>query len=378
MSKQNAIDAINQLGKFSSIEETGSGGCSYTFTAKHKLLNEYRFLKVVDCPDNCDSIILKEPQYLLNAVNANPPSNNIVKLFDVDISGEGSNRFAILQLELIKSPDLETYLHSTDYNIGQQDAVRIIQGILDGISHLHCQSLLHRDIKLANVLIDNGVPRIADFGSVIKVEEGCQYVGASRGTSLYKPHESWVNDHYLHSSDVYQAGLIFYQLINGAFPSNGKAFLTKRAIKELNAAGKTYESLDGFESCSVENSCIAELVSKNRLLDIISPRPYYHDSIRRIINKMTTCDLSNRYNNANDTIRKLASISVPNWKPIVANVDMFEALNWRNYDWRLSAEKRRAGMIYVIKKRKPGGAYRSWDSFTSIGDAFKKVDGYSR
>jgi 5'-AMP-activated protein kinase catalytic alpha subunit len=45
------------------------------------------------------------------------------------------------------------------------EARRIFKQIVYGIAHCHCRSVLHRDIKLDNILLDNeGDVKICDFG----------------------------------------------------------------------------------------------------------------------------------------------------------------------------------------------------------------------
>jgi serine/threonine protein kinase len=50
-----------------------------------------------------------------------------------------------------KAPSIET-------------AVEIMDGVLAGLSHLHARRIIHRDLKLANILLQGGIPRLADFG----------------------------------------------------------------------------------------------------------------------------------------------------------------------------------------------------------------------
>ena len=55
----------------------------------------------------------------------------------------------------------------------EAEAKNIIKQIVYGIAHCHCRSVLHRDIKLDNILIDSeGGIKICDFGVSRLVTKG--------------------------------------------------------------------------------------------------------------------------------------------------------------------------------------------------------------
>ena len=49
----------------------------------------------------------------------------------------------------------------------QKQAIPIIKGVFNGLSYLSEHNIIHRDIKAANIFMQNGVPKIADFGFAI-------------------------------------------------------------------------------------------------------------------------------------------------------------------------------------------------------------------
>lgn len=49
--------------------------------------------------------------------------------------------------------------------LDEDNAKRIFKMVVHGIAHCHCRSVLHRDIKLDNILMDeDGGIKICDFG----------------------------------------------------------------------------------------------------------------------------------------------------------------------------------------------------------------------
>jgi serine/threonine protein kinase len=50
---------------------------------------------------------------------------------------------------------------SLDWNL----CYKIIQGVCEGLNHLHKESIFHLDLKPANILLDSDMtPKIGDFG----------------------------------------------------------------------------------------------------------------------------------------------------------------------------------------------------------------------
>lgn len=65
------------------------------------------------------------------------------------------------------SPDEEDLFPSADASQGLEWKIRyqIIKGICEGLHYLHKHSVLHLDLKPANILLTNSMlPKIADFG----------------------------------------------------------------------------------------------------------------------------------------------------------------------------------------------------------------------
>ncbi|CAL8470770.1 g10312 [Coccomyxa elongata] len=91
--------------------------------------------------------------------------------------------------------------------------------LLKGLAHCHHQGVLHRDLKAANLLINNeGGLKLADFGLARKFREGDK---DSRFTNRvitlwYRPPELLLgSDHYGPEVDMWSVGCIFAELLTG-------------------------------------------------------------------------------------------------------------------------------------------------------------------
>ena len=82
------------------------------------------------------------------------------------------------------------------------------------LSLAHRENVLHRDIKGANVMLQNGVVRVMDFGMGAFLDRPDAPLKTTM--SIYAPEN--FEGRYTAVSDIYQAGLMFYELYTGCSP----------------------------------------------------------------------------------------------------------------------------------------------------------------
>ena len=114
--------------------------------------------------------------------------------------------------------------------LNDREKRHIIKAILYGVSHLHKQNIIHRDLKAGNILIDreDGIwsPKITDFG-LSKVIDKKQLTNSLLNSSIgvsfqYAAPEQITGDSkILPNVDLWAVGVLIYQIINdGKFPFN--------------------------------------------------------------------------------------------------------------------------------------------------------------
>jgi serine/threonine protein kinase len=258
-------------------------------------------------------------------------------------------------------------------DIGQMDAVRTARGVLHGLSHLHSRGILHRDLKPANILLQGQTPKIADFGSVAVLPAGMTAVSASRHSALYVPPEGWgASPYYSVASDIYQAGMLLYELVNGPFEYQLRHYLTPKVLRELRTDRLDYDSLDDCERSQLVDKGIAQLSSEGRLLlHGRAPRPYFSGKLRRITNAATKPEPSKRYRSTAEFLAKLNQVDLPNWRPM--GDSGFLAESWRGWDWIVSTNAANV----LVRKAKPGtNNFRRIPNraFASFADGFSYVE----
>jgi serine/threonine protein kinase len=363
--------ALEQLQKFTIHQEIDEGANAFAFRAFDRLLEREIFLKVTSYSPESASELLREPRVLVQATQGIPTPENLVQVFGADVITVAGEQYLSLQMEWIEGASLSSNLATK--NIGQLDALRIARGVLHGLSHLHMRRILHRDLKPANILLSGNIPKIADFGSVALLPAGATTVSASRHSALYVPPEAWKDPpYYAVSSDIYQVGMVLYELINGPFEYELRHYLTPKILRQLRDAGRNYEALDDYDKSKHADRGIAELCSRDQLLvHGRPPRPYYSKKLRRVVNGATKAKPNERFSTAAEFISKLNKLDVPNWQPVDGSE--FLAENWKDWDWMVSS----TASTCLVRKAKVGtNRFRKIPNrvFARLTDAFSYVD----
>ncbi|MBK9171294.1 MAG: serine/threonine protein kinase [Bryobacterales bacterium] len=108
-----------------------------------------------------------------------------------------------------------------------EEKISIMEQVAAGLSFAHGRGLVHRDIKPSNLFLEtNGRVRILDFGMARIDSSNLTKSGAMVGTLNYMAPEQLRAETSTPLSDVFAAGIVFYQLACGRHPfSSGRATL---------------------------------------------------------------------------------------------------------------------------------------------------------
>lgn len=216
--------------------------------------------------------------------------DNILKIYDLRFVPPYS---ALFISPKISGGDLQHQIDNC--NLSSKQALEIIEGILLGLTELHSShSLVHRDLKPGNILLDkeNNTPIIADLGSVKKIDQTVGATTTSKATRLYLPPEAIVDEEYYFESDLYQVGVILFQLLGGHFPLETPFdFLTKRERKKIDKLLGSPERNPAFEDM------IDTKIVKGRLMDLNTLPAYLNPQIVNLVRKAINPDRTKRFSN---------------------------------------------------------------------------------
>ncbi|XP_073011432.1 serine/threonine-protein kinase STY46-like [Typha latifolia] len=120
--------------------------------------------------------------------------------------------------EFMSGGSVYDFLHKQKGVFKLPALLRVAIDVSKGMSYLHQNNIIHRDLKAANLLMDeNEVVKVADFG-VARVKAQSGVMTAETGTYRWMAPEVIEHKPYDHKADVFSFGIVLWELITGKIP----------------------------------------------------------------------------------------------------------------------------------------------------------------
>lgn len=118
-------------------------------------------------------------------------------------------------MEFVSGCDLAQILKDKRLTPAEIDA--LFSQILDGLAELHGHGIIHRDLKLENILLrEDGSVKISDLGLMKKQNsKGLTQAGVLLGTAPYMPPEYIRHGKLDERGDLYAVGVMLHELLSG-------------------------------------------------------------------------------------------------------------------------------------------------------------------
>ena len=145
------------------------------------------------------------------------------RLFNPIKKAKDEGIFYYIRMELCDM-DLAEYLKERGGFLAEDEARVVMKNILASVKIMKEQSVLHRDLKLENILVqksgqmNTNYYKICDFGCAEVLKDG-EFSCSDSGTPRYFPPEMLNKEPKVsHGMDVWALGIIYYQLLFGFHP----------------------------------------------------------------------------------------------------------------------------------------------------------------
>ncbi|CAH9098473.1 unnamed protein product [Cuscuta epithymum] len=125
--------------------------------------------------------------------------------------------------EFMSRGSVYNFMHKQKGTFKLPTLLKVAIDVSKGMSYLHQNKIIHRDLKSANLLMnEHGVVKVGDFG-VARVQTQTGVMTAETGTYRWMAPEVIEHKPYNHKADVFSFGVVLWELLTGEIPY---AFLT--------------------------------------------------------------------------------------------------------------------------------------------------------
>lgn len=198
-------------------EVLGQGGMGIVYRATHELLRGEYAVKVLRPELVGDGEARRRfVQEAANAAGLRHP--NIVRC-EVPFVEAGTVH---LPMERLRGRTLAGHLEAQPGCRPWTEAVALVRQAALGLGYAHRQGLLHRDVKPANLWVEDGEPpgvKVLDFGlGNVAGERSLTTAGQFVGTPAYVAPEVLHGERPTAAADVYALGVVLFRLLAGRLP----------------------------------------------------------------------------------------------------------------------------------------------------------------
>ncbi len=143
---------------------------------------------------------------------------NISQLFDARTTAEG---WPCIVMELIDGLPVDRYCEQERLSV--EERVRLLSDAVNAVAYAHARLIVHRDLKPSNILVDaEGRVKLLDFGIAKLVDESETDATRQRPlTPRYASPEQLLGQPVQVASDIYQLGLLIFEVITGESLDDG-------------------------------------------------------------------------------------------------------------------------------------------------------------
>ncbi|MCP3959694.1 MAG: serine/threonine protein kinase [bacterium] len=209
------------IGRYRLVREIGRGGMAVVFLAERadgRFRQKVALKRIQRGIDTAEVIQRFEQEQQILAQAEHP---NIARLLDGGVGPEGRPYFV---MEYVQGLPIDRYCD--EHRLPLEQRLGLFLQVAKAVDYAHRNLVVHRDIKPTNILVTaDGHVKLLDFGiaKLLDAEATSGHVPLTRSyarlmTPVYASPEQVRGQPVTTASDVYQLGLLLYQLMTGRWP----------------------------------------------------------------------------------------------------------------------------------------------------------------
>ncbi len=264
--KSKSLDKLIRK-KFGVIKELGHGGQGKVYLVKTLLDNKEYALKLIDKTSEESFKRFRKEVTSLKSIK----SNYVIKIISENITDKDNENYYVMELARYGT------LQDHNYYINDvETSLKLFKKICLGVKAAHDKGILHRDLKPKNILLvnDERDVKVSDFGlsyELDKTDEEITKIREKVGTNYFSsPEQTSLPPNPTKRSDIFSLGKILFYMITGN------------------------KSADFDEKLSIDS--------------FVNHK--YSDKIDVLINKMSSFEPKNRYEDIDEVIKAIDKLLI--------------------------------------------------------------------
>src|SRR5215204_2810449 len=222
-----------KLSNYRILEKLGAGGQGTVYKATDTKLGRTVVIKVLPTELTAKEANLKrfEREARLASSLDHP---NICTVFDLN----EINGIHFIAMQYIEGRNVRQLVNGRPLSL--ESALSIALQTADALAAAHARGIIHRDIKIGNVMVTpSGQVKVLDFGLAKLLDDdaartsGIHHteiteVGVPYGTATYAAPEQARGDRVDSRADIFSTGVLLYEMLTGTWPFRGKTTIDVR------------------------------------------------------------------------------------------------------------------------------------------------------
>ncbi|OMJ84384.1 hypothetical protein SteCoe_14541 [Stentor coeruleus] len=210
----------NKIENYAIGKQLGQGAYATVCLATHKKTKEVVAIKIYDkfkLTDTRKKSGVKREIHIMKLLD----HPNTIKLYEV----LDTNKTVNLVMECISGISLHSYIKKqASKRLHEEEAKTIFKQIVQAVSYCHSKNIVHRDLKLENIMLDREKNvKLIDFGFSTINGIG-QMSKVFCGTPSYMAPEIVKNVDYIGQlADIWALGILLFAILTGTFPFKGSS-----------------------------------------------------------------------------------------------------------------------------------------------------------